>query len=127
MTARLGHVVEALDDLRQLQKDTEIALEEQCKQTEYERQQCSRMERSLQAESRLREEAEANIQIHKEVIERLRAERSNQLSSASARAARVKQIIATINTMVADKNITGDHIDTMVQLLTALESEVTRN
>ena len=127
LTARLGHVVEALDDLRQLQKDTEQALEEQCRQTEAERQLRGRMERSLQAESKLREEAEASIQLYKEILDKLRAESSQSSSSQAERSSRIKQSIASLSTMITEKSISDENMDVTLQMLAALATDLDRS
>lgn len=122
LTGRLGHVVEALDDLRQLQRDTEAALEAQCQQTELERQQRQLMERSLQAESQLREEAEANIQIYNNLIQQLR---SDQERSAASNA-KVKSAIESLTSMLVEKTLSGDNAELALQILQSLSKEVNR-
>lgn len=116
-------MVEALDDLRQQQKDTEQALEEQCRQTEAERQLRGRMERSLQAESKLREEAEASIQLYKELLDKLRSDSSSS-SSKPDRSARIQQAIASLSTMILDKSISGDNMDRALQILAHLATDL---
>lgn len=113
--------MEALDDLRQLQKDTEQALEEQCRQTEAERQLRGRMERSLHAESKLREEAEASIQLYKDLLDKMRAGHTASSSSSSTeRSARIQQSIATLCTLINDKSISGENMEYALQLLALL-------
>lgn len=127
MTARLGHVVEALDDLRQLQRDTESALEEQCRQTEAERQLRSRMEESLQAESQLRRDAEASVQIYREQLELMRAQVRDQHSSSSDHHSRARSIIDMLATLIADKSSLESNLEMANQLLAQLSAEVTRS
>jgi chromosome segregation ATPase len=116
-------VVEVIDDLRQLQRETETALEQQCQQTEQERQLRCRMEKSLQAESQLREDAEASIQLYKDLIQQLKTDKDSAVSALSERNARVKATVATITTMLSDNSVSSENADVLFQLLASLARE----
>ena len=123
LTGRMGHVVEVIDDLRQLQRETETALEQQCQQTEQERQLRCRMEKSLQAESQLREDAEASIQLYKDLITQLKAEKETAVSNLSERNTRIKSVVATITSMISENSLTSENADMILQLVASLSRE----
>lgn len=115
-----------MDDLRQLQRDTETALEEQCRQTEMERQLRGRMEDSLKAESQLREEAEASIRLYKDALDKVRADGRSSASSSSEHNTRIKDCVTAITTLIADQGLSPESSEHMLQLLATLSREAER-
>lgn len=112
LTARLGHVVEAMDDLRQLQNDTEAALEEQCRQTELERDLRDRTEGSLKAEAHLRGEAESSINFYKEHVTRTRPGMTH-----------IMECVDALTAIINEGGCTPESKDEILQLLFKISQE----
>lgn len=102
-----------MDDLRQLQNDTEAALEEQCRRTELERNLRDRTEGSLKAEAQLRGEAESSINLYKEHVSRARPTISH-----------IKDSLDALTSIINEGGLASESRDEIMQLLATINQGI---